>query len=242
MEHFALNMASGMIRTRHRELDRERITTFDLSIRAFLPGQDPPLEAETLVVIDLIDINDNRPMFTEGVYDTVGIDTDELDTSVSLINDIFASDIDIGPNAAVVYSIHTLHLNQTLQNDPSAFFILNSTTARLYPASLSIPTGTYILNISGSDQGTPVQSGYTSLAVVIQRPAPTSIAFTDPSGYTFTLNENTGSDRLCQGHVGLNPGLPPRVCDLRRSRPKLETLSSVYTLARSPLSGALITR
>ena len=191
-EHFSLDVASGMLRTRHREIDRERITTFDLSIRAFLPGQDPPLEAETLVVIDLIDINDNRPMFTEGVYNTVGIDTDELDTSVSLINDIFASDIDIGPNAAVVYSIHTLHLNQTLQNDPSAFFILNSTTARLYPASLSIPTGTYILNISGSDQGTPVQSGYTSLAVVIQRPAPTSIAFTNPSGYTFMLNENTG--------------------------------------------------
>lgn len=190
-EFFIINSSTGELSTRHRRIDRERNTTFLISIRAFLPDQDPPLIADGNVTINIIDINDNTPMFTEGVYSTVGIDTDELNTSVSLIT-VLATDRDMGSNADIEYLIHSVTVNLTQLTDPTLYFVLNSSTGKLFPASVSIAVGNYLLNVSGSDRGEPRRTSYTSVPVVVQRPAPSSVSFTNASGYTFRLLEGRG--------------------------------------------------
>lgn len=58
--------------------------------------------------------------------------------------------------------------------------------------------GTYQLIISVSDQGQPIMSDSTSVAIVVQRPAPVSISFTYSSGYTFNLLEESGATTFAQ--------------------------------------------
>ena len=187
---FRIDSATGAISKAQRRIDRETVTSFQLNISAYLPHQDPPLTADATVDITVVDANDNFPIFSRNVYRSVWIDTDELSTSESLLT-VAASDIDIGTNEEIDYNIHAVTLNQTLQDDASLFFTVDR-TGEVFPASTQLGVGVYHLNISASDRGTPTRTGYSSVTIVVQQPAPTSISFTRPEGYTFMLPEGMG--------------------------------------------------
>jgi protocadherin Fat 4 len=180
-EFFSIDMDTGEIQTRHRRLDRERNPMYHLNLQAFLPGQDPPLIAYAVVVINLQDVNDNVPTFSQSIYPSVGINTDDLNTTVSLIT-VAATDIDRGPNADVHYSIQ----------DSNDAFVINSTTGELYPASSELGLGNYHLTLIASDQGQPSLTGYAFASILVQRPAPVSVSFSNPLGYIFRLGEQSG--------------------------------------------------
>ncbi len=196
-DFFNVNPATGEILKSHRRINREQVDVFSLDVRAYLPHQIPPLMVNTSVTINVLDINDNFPRFTEGIYESVGIDTDQLDTAVPLTA-ASASDMDIGSNAIVEYRIHSIEVNQTEYSNSAPFFVLNNHTGELFAASSEIPVGVYALNISGSDQGQPVLTSYTSVTILVLLPAPTSIAFTVPSEYTFRLPEQSGITRFAR--------------------------------------------
>ena len=187
---FLIDSATGAISKAQRRIDRETVTSFQLKISAYLPDQDPPLTANATVDITVVDSNDNFPIFSRNVYRSVGIDTDELSTSESLLT-VAATDIDIGTNEEIDYNVHAVMLNQTLQPDASLFFTVVR-TGDVFPASTQLVVGVYHLNISASDRGTPTRTGYSSVTIVVQQPAPTSISFTSPEGYIFMLPEGMG--------------------------------------------------
>ncbi len=196
-DFFNVNPATGEILKSHRSIDRERNTSFFLDIQAFLPGQNPPLIAAGNVTIIIEDINDNFPRFTEGIYPSVGIDTDQLNTATPLTV-VSASDMDIGSNAIVEYRIHSIEVNQSEYTDSAPLFVLNNNTGQMFAASLGLPVGDYLVNISASDQGQPVLTSYVSVTIRVQLPAPTSISFTNSSGYTFRLPEQSGISRFAR--------------------------------------------
>lgn len=187
---FLIDSDTGAISKAQRRIDRETVTSFQLSISAYLPDQDPPLTADATVDITVVDANDNLPVFSQNVYRSIGIDTDELSTSEPLLT-VAATDMDIGINEEIDYSIHTVTLNQTLQADASQYFTVDG-TGDVFPANIDLAVGVYHLNISASDHGSPTRTGYSSVTIVVQQPAPTSISFTYPDGYTFMLSEEQG--------------------------------------------------
>ena len=204
-DFFTVNPQTGEIRTRHRRIDRETNSSFQLTLRAYLPFQDPPLETEVDVNITVADINDNAPMFTQGVYPGVGVATDQLRTSVPLNTSILATDRDLGLNAEVIYQIDSITMDRILILNTSSFFVLDNRTGEIFPASTDIGVGSYFLNISASDRGMPSLTSYTSVPVLIQRPAPRSISFTNSSGYLFRLQEEQSITDFAR--VGLE-GIP----------------------------------
>ena len=187
---FLIDSATGAISRAQRRIDRETVTSFQLNISAYLPDQDPPLTADATVDITVVDANDNFPLFSRNVYRSVGIDTDELSTSEFLLR-VAATDIDVGTNEEIDYNVHAVTLNQTLQSDAFLFFTVNR-TGDVFPASTLLVVGVYHLNICASDRGTPTRTSYSSVTIVVQQPAPTSISFTSPEGYTFVLPEGMG--------------------------------------------------
>lgn len=189
-EFFSIDVATGEIQKRHRRIDRERDSRFILNLQAFLPNQDPSLTASASVAIIVQDLNDNTPVFSRSIYPSVGIDINELDTTVPLIT-VSATDLDIGSNADVHYSIHTY-------NGTVLFFDLDSISGELLPVSRELMPGNYQLTISGSDQGQPRLIGYTAVTIVVQRSAPSSISFTNSGGYTFRLEEQSGATTFAQ--------------------------------------------
>jgi hypothetical protein len=186
---FLLDAATGTITTSQRRIDREAfMTSFQLDISATLPDQDPPLRATSTVSIIVGDVNDNIPIFSRNVYPTVGIDTDELSTSEPLLT-VLATDMDVGSNEDINYNVHSVVLNQMVHTSPS--FTVNSAGAVL-PVSTGLVVGAYHVNISASDRGMPIRTAYSSVTIAVQQPAPTSISFTSPDGYTFMLDEDRG--------------------------------------------------
>ena len=193
-EFFSIDVATGEIQKLHRRIDRERNSMFQLDLQAFLPEQDASLNTTATVTIIIEDVNDNVPVFSESVYPTIGVNTDELSTAIPLIT-VSATDRDTGSNADLWYSISSItsDFNYTF-----VLFSLNGSTGELFPASEELMFGNYTLSIAGRDQGQPPLTGYTSVTIVVQRPAPTSISFTNPGGYTFSLQEQSGAATFAQ--------------------------------------------
>ncbi|XP_043076630.1 protocadherin alpha-7-like [Puntigrus tetrazona] len=105
-EHFELEVRDGgednkiPILKLQRALDRERRGDHHLALTA-LDGGNPPKSGVMNITITVLDINDNRPVFTKDAY-TVTI-TENLPLG-SLILQVNATDADLGLNGDVRYS------------------------------------------------------------------------------------------------------------------------------------------
>lgn len=62
----------------------------------------PPLSATASLVINVIDANDNDPVFSKSTYE---FQVEENQKSGAFVGKIFAKDADLGDNAIVRYSL-----------------------------------------------------------------------------------------------------------------------------------------
>ena len=96
---------SGEIQVSSQALDRERVSQFTLTVRAE-DGGSPSLTALTTVLISVLDINDNPPLFTQSIYSTTLLENSLPGTMLSSIAILAEDNADIGTNAEIVYLIH----------------------------------------------------------------------------------------------------------------------------------------
>uniref|UniRef100_A0A7N6AUZ2 Protocadherin-16 n=1 Tax=Anabas testudineus TaxID=64144 RepID=A0A7N6AUZ2_ANATE len=82
-------------------LDREERDTYELRVMATDSGT-PPLRAESSFIIQVVDINDNPPLFDQTVYRQV---IPEVVFPGSFVLQVTARDKDQGPNGDINYSI-----------------------------------------------------------------------------------------------------------------------------------------
>uniref|UniRef100_A0A3B3BYZ0 Cadherin domain-containing protein n=1 Tax=Oryzias melastigma TaxID=30732 RepID=A0A3B3BYZ0_ORYME len=87
------------------ELDRETAPQYNISITAADEGR-PPLSSTSVIHVQVSDINDNRPLFTEN---TINIFMKENSPSGTVLKTVSAVDADIDQNGRVTYSL--LHDN-----------------------------------------------------------------------------------------------------------------------------------
>uniref|UniRef100_A0A3Q3VNJ6 Cadherin domain-containing protein n=1 Tax=Mola mola TaxID=94237 RepID=A0A3Q3VNJ6_MOLML len=105
-----------------KSLDRESAISHSLKLTA-LDGGKPPKSGEMNIIINVLDINDNAPVFPKDVYSVMLNENAPIGTTVIQVN---ATDLDEGPNGAIVYSF-TNSMNQRILK----LFVINSSTGEI---------------------------------------------------------------------------------------------------------------
>ncbi|KAF1652090.1 Protocadherin gamma-C3, partial [Eudyptes chrysocome] len=104
--HFALDVQTRVDGSKYaelvleKELDREEQRELHLVLTA-LDGGSPPRSAHVQIHIDVVDANDNAPVFNQSAYKA---SVRENTPSGTLVARISAYDLDDGPNGDIVYS------------------------------------------------------------------------------------------------------------------------------------------
>ncbi|XP_044883714.1 protocadherin gamma-A12-like isoform X10 [Mauremys mutica] len=108
-----------------RALDREQVSDYNLTITATDRGT-PPLSSTTTILVQLSDINDNAPIFSQTSYTLYVTENNPRGASLCSLK---ANDPDWGENARVTYSI----TGTQIQEAPlSSYISINSETGALY--------------------------------------------------------------------------------------------------------------
>ncbi|XP_052364286.1 protocadherin alpha-3-like isoform X30 [Oncorhynchus keta] len=83
-----------------KALDREAIRSHRLFLTA-IDGGKPPRSGDMRITVDVLDVNDNTPVFTKEVYSVTLNENAPLGTTVIQMN---ATDLDEGSNGEIMYS------------------------------------------------------------------------------------------------------------------------------------------
>ncbi|KAM9617928.1 cadherin-23 isoform 2-T2 [Trichechus inunguis] len=147
-EAFHVDMDSGLVTTRRPLQSYER---FNLTVVA-MDGGDPPLWGSTMLLVEVIDVNDNRPVFVRPPNGTILHIREEIPLH-SNVYEVYATDRDEGLNGAVRYSFLKTAGNRDWEYftiDPISGLI--QTVQRLDREKQAV----YSLILVASDLGQPV--------------------------------------------------------------------------------------
>ncbi|XP_062851065.1 protocadherin gamma-A11-like [Trichomycterus rosablanca] len=128
-----------------KQLDREVAKEINLLITA-LDGGKPPRSGTTGIIINVLDINDNAPVFTEDVYTVMVNENIPIGTTLMQVN---ATDLDEGSNGEIVYSIGNVN------NKLREFFEIHPNTGEIIVrGQLDFEVkDKYEIDIQASDKG-----------------------------------------------------------------------------------------
>nr|XP_043895493.1 protocadherin alpha-4-like isoform X7 [Solea senegalensis] len=103
-DHFSLATYKGQSVTTElvlqKLLDREKQSVIRLTLTA-IDGGTPAKSGSIIVIVNVLDSNDNPPVFSQTLYKTSVYENVEIGTSIITLN---ATDLDAGPNGQVLYS------------------------------------------------------------------------------------------------------------------------------------------
>ncbi|XP_031443187.1 protocadherin alpha-8-like [Clupea harengus] len=123
-EHFSLDVQSGGDSVSaelvlQKAVDREKQNLIKLTLTA-IDGGKPSKSGSMNMVVNVIDVNDNVPMFSKQLYKTKVTENAPIGTSVITVH---ATDLDEGLNGEIMYSF----INHDDDNNIDAFEINKST-------------------------------------------------------------------------------------------------------------------
>ncbi|XP_069027587.1 protocadherin gamma-A10-like [Embiotoca jacksoni] len=146
-----------------QNLDREKRSKYNITLTATDEGL-PALSSKMAVGLDVTDINDNAPAFTQCVYSTQVMENNS--PGVALLQ-IHATDPDQGQNARISYFLIDGEVNG---NPVSTFFSINTESGVIQSLrSLDYEqVKEYKIRVKAQDGGSPPQSSNTSVIVRVQ--------------------------------------------------------------------------
>ncbi|KAI4895406.1 hypothetical protein NFI96_001465, partial [Prochilodus magdalenae] len=129
-------------------LDREQIADYELLVTA-IDGGNPPKTSTLNITIKVLDINDNRPVFSQNTYSVTLEENAPVGTIVIVVN---ATDRDEGSNSDIEYSFA-----KTLKRKVYDVFQLDRNTGEIRVKGVVDfeDTEVYKLDIQASDKGQP---------------------------------------------------------------------------------------
>ncbi|XP_072318668.1 protocadherin Fat 1a [Eucyclogobius newberryi] len=163
---FTIDPSRGELRVA-RQLDRERISGYSLTVLAADNGL-PPLSSTAVVNIDILDINDNAPLFSQANYSLIVQENRPLDTSVLQLT---AGDRDAGYNGPPFsFAIVDGNDGDAFQINPSGALVTAGELSRRSKEH-------YLLQAQVSDSGQPQLSStaYISIRVIEESVYPPAI-------------------------------------------------------------------
>ncbi|XP_063304059.1 protocadherin gamma-B2-like isoform X5 [Pelobates fuscus] len=143
-------------------MDREKVSCYNITILATDRGS-PPLSIRQEIRLDISDVNDNPPLFTNTAHVAY---VPENNLPGASIYSIQASDLDSGENAKIIYSILSIH---TEDIPVSSYLSINIETGVLY-AQRSFDYEQhkeFQLQVTAKDNGSPSLSSNTTLLIRI---------------------------------------------------------------------------
>ncbi|XP_015231642.1 PREDICTED: protocadherin-11 X-linked-like isoform X2 [Cyprinodon variegatus] len=127
-DNFIIDPQTGVIKP-NITFDREQQSSYTFMVKAVDAGQ-PPSSSYAKVTINVVDVNDNRPVFvipsSNYSYDLVRTTT----TPGSVVTRVFAIDNDTGMNAELQYSIIS-SIIVTSRVSPRGLFSIDKTTGNI---------------------------------------------------------------------------------------------------------------
>nr|XP_046180975.1 protocadherin alpha-3-like [Oncorhynchus gorbuscha] len=156
---FQDNMYSLVTKQR---LDREFVSHYDITITATDCGQ-PPLSTFNILSIQISDVNDNSPEFSQNPLELYLVENNAPGASIF---SVIASDKDLNENAAISY--HTIRGEGT-QIDMTSFLNINSDDGLVSALkSFDFETlKTFQFQVVATDSGTPSLSSNVTINVFI---------------------------------------------------------------------------
>ncbi|XP_051810297.1 protocadherin alpha-8-like [Acanthochromis polyacanthus] len=144
-----------------KSLDREQKNKHLLFVTA-VDGAKPPKSGTLNVSIIVLDVNDNRPTFSQEVYQIEIQEDISVGTTLTRVN---AIDPDEGTNGEIEYS-----LSKTLSRKVYQIFELDSVTGQIkLKATLDFEdSDIYRLDVQASDKGQPPFSGRCRIIIKIK--------------------------------------------------------------------------
>lgn len=139
-------------------LDYEMIREYNLRIKAQDGGRPPLINSTGMVVVQVVDVNDNAPMFVSTPFQASVLENVPVGYSVMHIQ---AIDADSGNNAHLEY--------QLTDTSPSFPFIINNSTGWI-TVSMELDRETtefYTFGVEARDHGVPVMSSSASVSVTV---------------------------------------------------------------------------
>ncbi|XP_027244112.1 cadherin-23 isoform X6 [Cricetulus griseus] len=148
MEAFFVDMDSGLVTTQRPLQSYER---FNLTVVA-TDGGEPPLWGTTMLLVEVIDVNDNRPVFVRPPNGTILHIREEIPLR-SNVYEVYATDKDEGLNGAVRYSFL-----KTAGNRDWEYFTIDPVSGLIQTAQRldREKQAVYSLILVASDLGQPV--------------------------------------------------------------------------------------
>uniref|UniRef100_A0A8C5Y9H6 Protocadherin gamma subfamily A, 9 n=1 Tax=Microcebus murinus TaxID=30608 RepID=A0A8C5Y9H6_MICMU len=145
-----------------RILDREKASEYNITVTATDRGT-PPLSTEIHITLQVTDINDNPPAFSQASYSVYLPENNPRGTSIFSVT---AHDPDSNENSRVIYTL----AEDTIQGSPlSSYISINSDTGVLY----SLRSFDYEqfhdlqMQVRASDSGNPPLSSNVSLRLFV---------------------------------------------------------------------------
>ncbi|KAM8902416.1 protocadherin Fat 3-like isoform 12-T16 [Spinachia spinachia] len=152
---FSIDKSSGIV-VLERILDREVQAAYQITVHAFDQGSPLPLSSSVNVIITVLDINDNPPVFER--RDQLATVPEDMGVGTEVLR-IYAASKDIGTNAEINYSIRS-------GNDHGKFHIHPLTGAIFVAKPLDYETcREYFLTVQACDGGTPPLSAITTVNI-----------------------------------------------------------------------------
>ncbi|XP_049897813.1 protocadherin alpha-3-like [Epinephelus moara] len=142
-------------------LDKETIHMYDITITAKDLGS-PVLSSTKVIQVDVLDVNDNRPLFTESPYTFYVPENNKAGMSIFSVS---AEDADGGENAAVTYSLDRKTPGPTI----TSFLNINEANGTISALkSFDFETvKTFQFQVVATDSGTPSLSNNVTVNVFI---------------------------------------------------------------------------
>ncbi|XP_061643402.1 protocadherin alpha-8-like isoform X4 [Phyllopteryx taeniolatus] len=140
-------------------LDKEREHAYDITITAKDFGT-PSMSSTKAIHVDVLDVNDNRPLFTESPYTFYVLENNKAGASLFSVS---ATDADGDENAAVTYSF------QRKGESVTSFLNINEVTGDISALkSFDFETlKSFQFQVSATDGGSPPLSGNVTVKVFI---------------------------------------------------------------------------
>ncbi|KAG3265442.1 FAT atypical cadherin 2 [Ictidomys tridecemlineatus] len=179
MGFFIIHPFTGLLSTA-KQLDRENKGEHVLEVTV-LDNGEPSLKSTSRVVVCILDVNDNPPVFSHKLFN-VRLPERLSPVSPGPVYRLVASDSDEGLNGRVTYSIE--------ETDEEGFSI--DPVTGVVSSSSTFTAGEYnILTIKATDSGQPPLSTSVRLHIEwIPQPRPSSIPMAfDENHYSFTVME-----------------------------------------------------
>ncbi|XP_076345079.1 fat-like cadherin-related tumor suppressor homolog [Tachypleus tridentatus] len=184
---FAIDRRTGIM-SLNKKLDRERVSFYNLTVKATDHGF-PQLSSLAVVHVQVQDINDNPPVFTQRRYQASVSEKVEIDKKVI---QVLATSIDVGRNAEISYSIFT-------GNDLGYFTIHGSSGVITVTKQLDYEDiQNYFLTIEAKDGGTPSLTTHATVNISVLDANDNAPVFSQASYQTIIREDASVGYRVIQ--------------------------------------------